>query len=109
MRDKITRENIKNIRVLDGLITELPFPDNTFDIVMSGHVVGDEFDKEIAELTRVCKDGGWLIECLGDSTGNVKPDTDLASIGWEEIYYVGSFGKDVYNYRKQIKKEADLC
>jgi len=49
---------------------------------------------------------GWN---MGDSTGNVKPDTDLASIGWEEIYYVGSFGKDVYNYRKQVKKGGVVC
>ncbi|MFA7099726.1 MAG: class I SAM-dependent methyltransferase [Eubacteriales bacterium] len=42
MRDKINSERIANVRVLDGLVTELPFPDNTFDIVMSGHVVGDD-------------------------------------------------------------------
>ncbi|MDR0287781.1 MAG: class I SAM-dependent methyltransferase [Clostridiales bacterium] len=56
---------IKNVRVLDGLVTELPFPDNTFDIVMSGHVVGDDWDNEIAEIIRVCKPGGWLVDCRG--------------------------------------------
>ena len=104
MREKIKREGIKNVRVLDGLVTELPFPDGTFDVVMSGHVLGDDWAKEIAELTRVCKSGGWLIDCRGDSERDMKPSPELTSRGWEEIYYVGSFGKDVYNHRKQARK-----
>jgi len=104
MRDKIAREGIKNVRVLDGLITDLPFPDNTFDIVMSGHVIGDELDEEIAEITRVCKPGGWLVDCPGDSEGDMAPSPELTSRGWEEIHYIGSFGKDVYIHRKQVFK-----
>jgi len=107
MRDKIKQEGITNVRVLDGLVTELPFPDNTFDIVMSGHVVGDDYDSEIAELTRVCKPGGWLLDCPGDtgeSEPDMAPDSEASSLGWEEIHYVGSFGKDVYCYRKQVVK-----
>ena len=46
LRDKIRQENIKNIRVGDGMAHSLPYPDNTFDIVMSGHVVGDNYDTE---------------------------------------------------------------
>jgi Methylase involved in ubiquinone/menaquinone biosynthesis len=109
MRDKIAKKNIKNIRVLDGLITELPFPDNTFDIVMSGHVLGDDWDSEIAEITRVCKSGGWLLNCSGDSKFDIPSNSELtnsefASRRWEEIHYVGSFGKDVHIHRKQIYK-----
>ena len=104
MRDKISKEGIKNIRVLDGYLTELPFPDNTFDIVMSGHVVGDEMDAEIAEFERVCKSGGWLIDCAGDSECDITPKSEMTSRGWEEIRYVGSFGKLVCNYRKRVSK-----
>ena len=106
MRDKIKSEGISNVRVLDGLVTELPFPDDTFDIVMSGHVVGDAYDEEIAELTRVCKSGGWLLDCPGDSEEAYESAEfeALISRGWEEIHYVGSFGKDVFCYRKQVVK-----
>ena len=104
MRDKIIKEGINNVRVLDGLVTDLPFPDNTFDVVMSGHVVGDNYDAEIAEITRVCKPNGWLIDCPGDSERDMKPSTECVASGWEEIHYVGSYGKDVYIYRKQVKK-----
>ena len=58
--------NITNIRVTEALITSIPYPDNSFDIVMSGHVIGDEWDSEIEEVTRVCKPGGWLLDCPGD-------------------------------------------
>lgn len=104
MCDKVARESIKNVRVLDGFITELPYPDGTFDVVMSGHVIGDNLDDEIAELTRVCKSGGWLLNCPGDSVQDMKPSIGLTSRGWEEFHYVGSFGKDVYIHRKQIIK-----
>jgi len=104
MRQKIANDGITNVRVLDGFVTELPFPDDTFDVVMSGHVVGDDYDSEIAEITRVCKPGGWLLDCPGDSLGDMEPSAECMFRGWEEILYIGSFGKKVYNYRKQISK-----
>ena len=104
MRDKINLEKIINVRVMDGFITALPFPDNTFDVVMCGHVIGDDYDSEIKELTRVCKPGGYLINCPGDSERDMKPNTELTSRGWEEFHYLGSFSKEVYTHRKLITK-----
>jgi len=107
MLEKAEREGIANVRVLDGLVTALPFPDNTFDAVMSGHVVGDDWDAEIAELTRVCKPGGWLLDCPGDETGKGKKHeraNELIARGWEEMHYTGNGGGDVWRYRKQVNK-----
>ena len=104
MRDKMKREGVSNIRVLDGFIENLPFPDNTFDVVMAGHVIGDDYDRELAEMERVCRSGGWLLSCPGDSQRNILSDAELIKRGWEENYYLGSFGKDVFQYRKQIHK-----
>jgi len=103
IRLKIANEGFQNVRVLDGLITELPYPNDTFDIVMSGHVVGDEWEKEIKELARVCKNGGWLIDCRGDGRGD-QPSPELVSRGWEEVSYIGYFGEPMYNHRKQVWK-----
>ncbi|WP_340022713.1 class I SAM-dependent methyltransferase [Paenibacillus sp. FSL K6-1096] len=58
MRDKIKRENINNVVVVDDTIENIPYEDNSFDIVMSGHVVGDNYDAQIAELSRAVKNGG---------------------------------------------------
>jgi len=101
MRGKISKQNIHNVRVLDGMANALPFPDNVFDVVMSGHVVGDDYDNEIAELERVCKPDGWIVDCVGDSEREYKPAQALIDRGWEYVHYVGSCGKDVYNHRKR--------
>ena len=53
--EKISNDYRENVRVLDGFADALAFPDDTFDVVMSGHVVGDDYEREIAELSRVCK------------------------------------------------------
>ncbi len=104
LRDEIARRGVRNMRVVDGMCHCLPYPDDTFDIVMSGHVVGDFPEEETAELARVAKDGGWLLDCPGDQPGDRPPNGDLLARGWEEMAYVGSFGGLVRRYRKQVHK-----
>lgn len=104
MRDEIDRKGITNMRVCDGMCDSLPFPDNSFDVVMSGHVVGDRFREEVDELTRVAKPGGWLLDVPGDQHRNQKPNAQLIADGWEELAYTGAFGGTTYRYRKQVEK-----
>jgi len=110
LRDKIKQEGIKNIRVVDGMADNLAYPDSTFDVVMSGHVVGDFWDAEISELTRVCKHGGWLLDCPGDGRPteqqmDTEPnDDELIKRGWEPMFYIGTLGGEVSRYRKQVLK-----
>ena len=101
MRDEAARLGIGNIRVTDGFVGNLPYPDATFDIVMSGHVVGDHIDAELAEIARVTKPVGWMLNVPGDELRDHKPWMEITARGFEEIHYVGSFGKDVYVHRKQ--------
>jgi len=93
-----------NIRVAEAWLPIIPYPDNIFDIVMSGHVVGDDWENEVAELIRVCKPGGWILDCPGDSEGDMSPAEELRERGWEEMHYKGTFGFDVYRYRIQVAK-----
>jgi len=102
MRDEIVRRGIRNMRVCDGFCHCLPFPDNSFDIVMSGHVVGDFFREEVDELTRVAKPGGWLLDVPGDQHRETGRNEQLLADGWEELAYTGTFGKTTYRYRKQV-------
>ena len=105
MRDKAKREGICNVRVVDGTSFDLPYPDDTFDIVMSGHVVGDDYEKEIAELTRVVKKGGLILDFPGEDDRNEVLSEELMDRGWEWLYYKSKFGGDVYRYRKQVWKK----
>jgi SAM-dependent methyltransferase len=104
LRGKIASEEIRNIRVVDGMAHSLPYPDDTFDIVMSGHVVGDDYDAEIAELTRVVKSGGWLLDCPGEDDRKRPSGGELERRGWEVFHYTSKLGGDVYRCRKQITK-----
>ena len=107
LRDKIRQENIKNIRVVDGMADSLPYPDNTFDIVMSGHVVGDDYEAELSEIFRVVKSGGWVLDCPGEDRLKREPKVELLRRGFEEFHYTSSLGGDVYRYKKQIWKDNE--
>ena len=81
-----------------------PYEDNAFDIVMSGHVVGDDYDKELAELERATKSGGWILDCPGEDDRKAAPKQELLKRGFDSFYYVGKTGGDIYRYRKQVIK-----
>lgn len=105
MRDKIKKQNISNIVVIDGFVENIPYPDNLFDIVMSGHVVGDNYSKELSELERVTKPNGYIIDCMGeDDRKRTKPNEELLKAGFEYFYYTSKTGGDVYRYIKKVLK-----
>ena len=105
MRDEIKRRSIPNVRVLDGYVTALPFEDDTFDAVLSGHVVGDFYDEEIAEMSRVVKPGGWLIICNGDDTWKRDhPNPELTRRGFEAFRHENAQGGVIFDYRMQVAK-----
>jgi SAM-dependent methyltransferase len=51
----------KNVYPIDGAITQIPFPDHFADIILAGHVFGDDCELEYNEMTRVTRDGGMII------------------------------------------------
>lgn len=53
--------DIDNVFPLDGTIIQIPLPDNFADIVMSGHVFGDNPPEECAEMERVTRNGGMVL------------------------------------------------
>lgn len=105
MRDVINKKGITNMKVLDGIVTDLPYEDDTFDVVMSGHVIGDFYDREINEISRVAKNGGWLIICNGDDeVKRIAPDKELIQRGFSFFRHESIEKGIIYNYRKQVIK-----
>ena len=105
LKDKIQEEHITNVVVAEGTATHIPYEDSTFDIVMSGHVIGDELEKELAEFTRVTKNHGYVLDCMGDDDRKrEKPDDGLLQHGFEYLYHKSTLNGDIYRYRKQIIK-----
>jgi 2-polyprenyl-3-methyl-5-hydroxy-6-metoxy-1,4-benzoquinol methylase len=104
MRDKILAEKITNVVVLDGTVECIPFEDNTFDIVTSGYVLGVDYGQEIANMERVCKNGGYVIVCEGESDTKWHVREPLISLGFEHSHYLSKAGGDCYRYWKKVAK-----
>lgn len=67
LRAKAASRGLKNFHVVDGLLEMIPFEDDFADIVMGGHVFGDDMEVEYRELVRVAKDKGTIILCPGNN------------------------------------------
>jgi SAM-dependent methyltransferase len=65
MRARAGQMGLTNFYAVDGLITRIPFPQDFADVVMAGHVLGDDPPAECAEMLRVTRPGGMLIFCPG--------------------------------------------
>ena len=103
MRDKMAENGITNMKVLDGTAACLPFEDATFDAVLSGHVVGDDYEAELSEMRRVTKPGGWLVICNGDDEfKRTAPDPELTRRGFEPFCHESPSGGIIYNYRLRV-------
>ncbi len=103
LREKKQRLGVKNVYVVDGTVEALPFPDESFDIVMTGHVIGDDLEAEWREMSRVARPGGWVIDCPGEDHRKKTegPDEAMMQLGFEYSHYVSKLGGDVYRYWRQ--------
>lgn len=105
LKEKQKRLNIKNMYVLDGVIEAIPFEDDTFDIIMFGHVMGDHYEQEYQELCRVLKTGGYIIDCPGeDERKREMPSQEMLDLGFEYSHYTSKYNGDVYRYWKKVIK-----
>jgi SAM-dependent methyltransferase len=87
LRNKSREIGYKNIYVIDGFITSIPFENEFADIVMCGHVLGDSLAEELDELERVTKTEGYIIAC----PGNIDKDNEQHKYLTERGYNWQSF------------------
>lgn len=81
MRARACEQGFVHFYAVDGLITDIPFPDGFADVVLGGHVFGDEREAELAELERVTKTGGMLILCPASTLSETQNHEFLVSRG----------------------------
>ena len=87
LKKKSEKLNYKNIYVVDGFISSIPFDNNFSDIAMCGHVLGDSLKEELEEMERIVKINGMIIAC----PGNIDKDNDLHKIFIERGFKWKSF------------------
>jgi SAM-dependent methyltransferase len=67
LKQKAKQQGHDNVYVVDGLMSDLPYPDAFCDVVTSGHVFGDYIVEEYREMARVVKPGGMIILIPGNN------------------------------------------
>ena len=65
-KTRIKNKNIKNINLIQGDVSNLPFPNESFDIILSmnGFHAFPDKNKAFTEISRVLKKKGKLIACF---------------------------------------------
>jgi SAM-dependent methyltransferase len=61
LKEKAKKMGYNNFFVVDGIVEGIPFEDDFADILLAGHVFGDNLEIEYAGAERVIKDGGEMI------------------------------------------------
>jgi SAM-dependent methyltransferase len=83
LKKKAQQAGLRNVYPVDGLITDIPFPDGFADVTMGGHVFGDDPQAEYCELSRVTRPGGMLILCPGNNDQDNDRHEFLVDKGFE--------------------------
>jgi len=98
LKEKVRSKKLSNVFVMDGLITDIPFPNQFADVTMAGHVFGDEPEKELQELARVTKPVGMIILCPGNNDQDNEVHRFLVSHGfaWKRFEEPGEGMKRKY-------------
>lgn len=98
LKAQANSRGLNNVFPVDGLITDIPFPDRFAHITMVGHVFGDHPEKECRELLRVTRAGGTVILCPGNNDRDNETHRHLVSLGfrWSRFEEPGDGTKRKY-------------
>ncbi len=83
LKKQARAKGLHNVYAVDGLITDIPFPGQTADVTMGGHVFGDDPGAEYQELVRVTRVGGMIILCPGNNDQDNETHDVLVARGFE--------------------------
>lgn len=109
-------EGAPEIDLYDGLAQDMPFPDKTFDLVISHFVVHNisgrkERERAIAEMVRVLKPGGTL--AVSDIKNTSQYREILEENGFQtrtySFYYTFPFSKLIIAVRTPVGTGRSIC
>ncbi|MCB9816306.1 class I SAM-dependent methyltransferase [Candidatus Nomurabacteria bacterium] len=97
MRERAQAKN-PNVKVIEGIATELPFPDNSFDAVVSielfRYLEAADIKKAYEEILRVLKPGGIMVVTLVNRYA-----LDAFQFSYQsKLLMEKVFGKEIINY-----------
>jgi len=87
IRARAGERGLTSVYPVDGLITRIPFPDAFADVVMEGHVFGDDPQAELAEMERVTRPGGMIILCPGANANDQQLREFMVGQGYQHSFF----------------------
>lgn len=78
-RERVAVERMKNVTFLEGDVEALPFPDRSFDVVLStfGHIFATDQKRAALEMARVTRPGGKIGFTAWTASGTMGQIFDL--------------------------------
>ena len=64
IKNKASKENVKNIYAIDGFLDSIPLPDNSADVLITSNAIGWNLEDELREIERVLKPNACAIHLL---------------------------------------------
>lgn len=72
IKERVNRENVKNLFVVDGFLDSIPFPDNFVDFLMTSNAIGWNIESELKEIERILKPNGKAIHLIQSDNADAK-------------------------------------
>jgi len=77
IKEKASRENVKNLFSVDGFLDSIPFPDNSVDVLMTSEAIGWNLEDELREIERAVKPNGYVIHLFKNADADVEAGKKL--------------------------------
>lgn len=103
-KQQAKKRGLKNVRFIQGDIGKLPFPDSSFDVVLSLNGFHAFPDKEAAyrEVFRVLKSGGIFCGCFYIKGENKRTDWFIEKLYTPRGYFTPPY-ETAYSLKKRLK------
>jgi ubiquinone/menaquinone biosynthesis C-methylase UbiE len=88
LKTKAHKHGFHNFYAVDGLISDLPFPQYFADVVICGHVFGDQPRAEFQEMKRITQKGGMIILCPGSNGSEEQAHQFLVEQGFNWNWFI---------------------
>ena len=105
IKEKASRENVKNVHTMDGCLDSIPLPDNSIDVLMTSQAIGWNLEGELREIERVLKPNSSAIHLfhnpVDDKEATKSIHDFITSSKWEYecIKYQDSTGWKIKYYK----------
>lgn len=76
MRERVRDQGIKNVNIIDGILSDIPLPDGFVDVLATCQAFGWSLPDELREIERVVRPGGIAIHFSGmpvEENGPIHP------------------------------------